>query len=124
MTIVSLKFKEFCIRENYKNLIFKELPQSPKFYQFYINDNKLEYDADVKENFCNKCGLHESIVRPIPSCISSYDEPLSDGFYQSNLWFGSGNEKSPIIIVAPITLEKLKREGFKNMNIEILKNYR
>ena len=42
-------------------------------------------------------------------------EPLLDGFYQSDLWFASGNEKSPIIIISPITKEKLDRENFKTI---------
>lgn len=42
-------------------------------------------------------------------------EPLPDGFYQSDLWFGGGNEKSPLTIISPVTKEKLAIEKFKNI---------
>src|SRR6185436_17042918 len=32
VTIVSLKFKEFCIRYGYKNLVFIDLPKSPNYF--------------------------------------------------------------------------------------------
>jgi hypothetical protein len=114
ITIVSRKFKEFCIRNKYNNLEFVKLPKSPFFFQFWIKENILECDAGLKEKFCKECGLFESVVRPILKC-DKISEPLKDGFYQSDLWFASGNEKSPLIIIAPETKEKLYGEGFKNV---------
>lgn len=114
ITIVSLKFKEFCLRYGYDNLRFVELPESPGFFQFYVEGNIIEYDAGESERLCDACGLYESIVQPIIKCNGT-TEPLSDGFYQSNLWFGSGNEKSPLTIISPATKEKLAREKLKNI---------
>ena len=126
ITIVSLKFKEFCKRYGYKNLIFVELPKSPNFFQFDIEGNILEYDAGLKEKFCDVCGQYESVVRPILK-LDKITETLPDGFYQSDLWFGSGNSKSPKTIISPVTKEKLDREKFKNIcmnKIEIKDKYR
>ena len=114
ITIVSLKFKEFCNRNGYKNLEFIELPRTPNFFQFHVNGNIIEYNAGLKENFCETCGQYESIVAPSMK-RENITEQLSDGFYQSDLWFASGNEKSPIIIISPTTREKFKTEKFKNI---------
>jgi hypothetical protein len=112
--IVSLKFKEFCDRYDYKNLIFVDLPKSPSFYQFYIEGNIIPYSARLKEKLCDKCGQYESTIGPTLQ-LENFSEPLKDGFYQSDLWFGSGNGKSPVIIISPDTKEKLIKEGFNNI---------
>jgi hypothetical protein len=114
ITIVSLKFKEFCSRYSYKNIDFIPLPKSPNFFQLNIIDNILKYTARLKENFCDKCGQFESIIGASME-FENFVEPLADGFYQSDLWFASGNEKSPILIISPITKEKLLIEKFKNI---------
>jgi len=122
--IVSLKFKEFCVRYGYENLVFVKLPKTPNFFQFYVEGNILEYDAELKEKYCDVCGQYESVCQPIIK-LEKIREPLPDGFYQSDLWFASGNEKSPITIISPVTKEKLDRERFKNIcmnKIEINKN--
>lgn len=114
ITIVSLKFKEFCIRNKYNNLTFIDLPRTPDFYHFYINDNIIKYDANRKENLCEVCGQYESVIGPIVKA-DNITEPLSGGFYQSDLWFGSGNEKSPIFIISPDIKQRLVVDRFKNI---------
>ena len=114
VTIVSLKFKEFCHRYGYKNLKFIELPKSPMFYQFYVEGNICNYNANLKKNLCTACNQFESIIGPSFN-LEEVNEPLNDGFYHSDLWFGSRNEKSPIIIISPKTKMLMAKEGFKNI---------
>jgi hypothetical protein len=114
VTIVSLKFKEFCNRYGYKNLVFIELPKSPYFFQFYIEGNFLQYDATLKENFCSNCKLYESVIGPSLN-VDNFTNLLEDGFYQSDLWFASGNEKSPVLIISPATKENLAKEKIRNI---------
>ena len=121
ITIVSLKFKEFCNRYDYKNLVFVDLPKSPNFFQFYTQDNLINYSASLKENLCEKCGQYESIVGPSMQ-LDNITKPLEDGFYQSDLYFASGNEKSPIIIISPVTKENLQKEKFKNICLSKIEN--
>ena len=112
VAIVSLKFKEFCIRNKYDNLVFVDLPNVPNFFMFYVTGNVIEYTAMRKENLCQACGLCESVIGPTSS-LEQLKEPLKDGFYQSDLWFGSNNSKFPIFIVAPVTKEKMDLESLK-----------
>jgi hypothetical protein len=120
VTIVSLKFKEFCKRYGYKNLVFVKLPKSQNFFQFYIDGNVLEFDANKKDKFCEVCRQYKSVVVPSMK-LENVAEPLPDGFYQSDLWFGSGNEKRPITIISPITKANLDIEKFKNICINPIK---
>ncbi|HET7001998.1 MAG TPA: hypothetical protein VFI33_11835 [Puia sp.] len=114
VTIVSLKFKEFCNRYGYKNLVFNELPKTPNFFQYYIEGSFLQYNARLFENQCNSCKQYESVIGPAIQ-IDLFREPLEDGFYQSNLWFASGNEKSPVMIISPVTKENMVKEKFRNI---------
>jgi len=113
VTIVSQRFKDFCVRNGYDNIAFIALSQTPFFYQFYINGNAIKYEAGMKEKYCDACGQYESVIGPMIS--DEITEPLKDGFYQSDLWFASGNEKSPIIIISPETKVKLEQEKIKNI---------
>lgn len=114
ITIVSLKFKEFCLRNRYDNLIFIDLPKTPDFYHFYINNNIIKYGADMKDKLCETCGQYESVIGPTLKA-EAITEGLKEGFYQSDLWFGSGNEKSPKFIISPETKQRLEKDKFKNI---------
>ena len=110
--IVSLRFKQFCEKNLYKNLVFIPLLKDPNYFQLYIQDNIIEYIAQRSENLCSSCGRYESVIGPTIN-LDNINEPLKDGFYKSDLWFASGNEKSPITIIAPETFRKMKTEKFK-----------
>lgn len=112
VTIVSDAFKKFCEENQYDNLEFIPLAKAPGFFQFYIKGNIIEYTAHREENLCPTCGFYESVIGPGID-LEKISEPLKDGFYQSDLWFASGNEKSPVEIIAPETFVKLKEKKFK-----------
>ena len=114
VTIVSNKFKVCCENLWYSNLVFVPLQKAPGFFQFYITDSFITYSAHRKEKLCHNCGQYESIIGPTID-LHHISEPLEDGFYQSDLWFASGNEKHPIYLVAPETMTKLKAAGLKGL---------
>ncbi len=123
--IVSLKFKEFCLRENYTNIQFKALPLEPLFFYFIV---KIQLNFDVKkrrtrfEKFCNICGNYESVIGANPVFLKNVNTPLEDMFYRTDQEFGSGNEKHPLIIVGVETYKKMKREKFKGLVAKEIRN--
>jgi hypothetical protein len=119
INIVSLKFKEFCVRYGYTNLVFLPIKKNPDFFQFYIEGNILKYEARLKEKLCEGCNQYESIVGPSAN-LAKISTPLEDGFYQSDLWFASGNEKSPVVIIGPKTLQNLKTERLSNICVDAI----
>jgi hypothetical protein len=117
-TIVSLRFKEFCLRENYKGLIFKEFERSFGFFQFDTN-NVVEFDAvrtgTQFEKYCDICGNYEEGIGTNPPFLKNIHQELEDGFYKTDLVFGAKNSKNSIIVIAPETCKKLKREKMKGL---------
>lgn len=111
--IVSLKFKEFCERNNYLNVEFKEFEQSVGFYQLIISQ-KVPFTGRILTKYCEVCGNYEEAIGPKPN----FSNVLSDGFYKSDLAFGTRNRKSHVEIVAPDTYEKIKKEKFKGLYFE------
>jgi hypothetical protein len=116
--IVSLKFKEFCQREKYSGIKFGKFPLEPNY--FYLTVESIVKFETIEEgiryeNLCEKCGNYESIVAPGPTFIKDAEEPLGDGLYRTDLVFGSGNEKNPLLIIGIETYKKLKREKFKGL---------
>jgi|SRR5580692_6417890 hypothetical protein len=125
-TIVSDKFKEFCLKEKYKGLEFVNLPKSPGFYWFKIK-NVLKVDVIARKtqflNFNKNCNGFEEIIGANPVCLKT-KKCLQDAIFRSDICFGSGYRKSPIEIVGEITMEKMVATGFKEIYFEkILDEY-
>lgn len=119
-TIVSEKFKTFCQNEKYKGLKFITLPKSQGFYWFKVN-NIIEFDCDARKtrfiNYSEACDGYEEIIGADPACLKN-KTPLPDGFFRSDICFGSTYQKSPLEIVGKATMTKLKLAGFKEIFFE------
>lgn len=116
-TIVSLKFKEFCERNKY-DVKFKEFEREPNFYQLVVND-KIEFDSERRRTkligFCDVCKNFEQAIGATPAYLKHITKPLIDGIYRTDLQFGDGNRKRYLIVVAPNTYEKMKKEKFNGL---------
>lgn len=115
--IVSLRFKEFCLRQNYKHLDFKDFEHEPNFFHLKVDQIvKVDFEKSVRstDHFCEQCKtwggvyLNELILdRPYSS--------LGDGIYKTDIRFSGGNQKSPILVIGNETFQKLKREKIKGI---------
>jgi hypothetical protein len=115
--VVSAKFREFCIREGYKNIVFKEFEWSPGFFQFYatkIVKFDIKRSGTSLSKYCEVCKSYEEVIGSSPPFLDS-QTVLSEGFYRTDLLFGSKNAKNSIIIVDPLTQQKIKREKMKGL---------
>ena len=123
--IVSRKFKEFCQRFNYSNINFIKLPNDKDFF-FFLPNETLSFDSNKRnirfENLCSYCNNYESVVGATPCFLKNTSKPVSDNFYKTDILFGSGNEKSPLIIIGKETAERLKKEKFNNISFEEIKS--
>ncbi|ALI99949.1 hypothetical protein [Rufibacter tibetensis] len=124
IAISSLKFKEFCNRNNYGNIRFMELERSSGFYQFILQNSTIPFTAREVADLCGSCGQHEIVVGPHVD-LGQLETPLEDGFYQSNILYGGRGRLhdrplTPVIVVAPDTKEKIQKVGFKNMVFEAI----
>jgi hypothetical protein len=46
----------------------------------------------------------------------SIDAPLSDGYYRTDLLFGSDGGKAPLLIAANVTKEKMQKAKIKGLS--------
>jgi len=119
--IVSKKFKEFCYKNNYKGIKFKEISNAHDYFLFVV-DNVLKFDvvkSNIKfEKFCNVCKRYYSITPAYPIILNEKNKVLKDSFYRTDIEFGSGNEQSPVIIIGIETWRKLKKNMFSGLYAE------
>ncbi|MES2112738.1 MAG: hypothetical protein V4577_28560 [Bacteroidota bacterium] len=126
LTIVTEQVKSFCANEGYEGLEFMELPNSPGFYWFKIH-NIIEFDAEAYGtrfiNYSRQCEGYEEIIGATPACLKVKKE-ICDGFYRTDISFGSFATKAPLEIIGTKTKEKLTAAGFKGIDyIEIYDKY-
>jgi hypothetical protein len=124
-TIVSEKFKTFCEGEGYVGLEFVALAGG-NYYWFKVH-TVVEYDATGRGtrfiNFDKDCDGFEEIIGANPVYLKD-KRILADGFYRTDLCFGSYAGKSPLFLIGPGTKEKLEQAGFESIVFEeILSEY-
>lgn len=112
-TIVTDRFKLFCEKEKYEGLEFVVLPRSPGFYWFKIH-NVIELDPKDEGirfiNYNEECLGFEEIIGAYPIHLKS-KELIPDGFFRSNLCFGSFATKTPLEMIGLVTKQKLEKIG-------------
>ncbi|MCO5950074.1 hypothetical protein [Mucilaginibacter flavidus] len=124
--IVSERFKDFCIQNNYENVVFYSLPNNPKkFFMDILNQKR--YDLTIEGiryiEFNPACGEYNEVVGAHPIYLED-STPLADGFYRTDIEFGRSYAKGPLYMVGVETREKLKMEKFKGLYMcEILTHY-
>ncbi|EMK3356945.1 hypothetical protein V8063_004815 [Vibrio parahaemolyticus] len=116
--IASLKFKELIEREKIKGVELHPLDNEPEYFALFVR-NVVKFDTHKRgcksENFCLKCGSYESFVGSSPTFIK---EPLPNDLCRSDVVFGSGNEKSPLLLASQHFLDLVKREKLKGISFE------
>lgn len=118
--IVSQKFKDFCTRNKYEGIEFHQLKIQKEMYLFKCLDEvKLDTGRrEVKfEEFDEKCKMYNSISGAFPAFLNNRKE-IPDGFFKSDIKFGTGYEQSSLIIIGVNTFNKMINENFTNIDFE------
>jgi hypothetical protein len=81
-------------------------------------DRVVSFDAKSRRtrfiNCCAVCGNYDEVIGATPAYLE-VPGPLEDGIFRSDLLFGSGNAKHPLIIVGLETKERLEGAGLKGL---------
>ena len=119
-TIVSQGFKDFCLQQGYEGLNFIEFPKDPWHFHLIIT-NQVKFDSARNQprflEMCPTCGNYDGVITS-GRALLELTEPLVDGFYRTDLLFGSGDRKNPLIVVGTGTKSKLKAMNFKGLIFE------
>jgi len=118
--IVDGKFKKFCEQEGYPGLQFVELNGSQKYYWFKL-ENVIAFDPVGRETrfigYNEKCNGYEEVIGATPAYLKERTL-LPDGFFRTDLCFGSYATKGPLYVVGVETKRKIEAAGFKNIDFE------
>jgi hypothetical protein len=118
--IVSKKFYDFCNRENYEHLEFIELPNNRNFYWLKVH-NVLPFDAERRKtrflNYSVEFDGFEEIIGATPVYLK-INKPLEEGIYRTDICFGTGISKSPVLLFGTFTKDKIKKEELTGLYFE------
>ena len=116
--IASRKFKELIEREKIKGIEFFSLKNEPEYFVMFVR-NIVEFDTEKREcrreKLCSKCKNYESFVGATPAFLK---EALPGALCRSDVLFGSGNEKSPLLFASQHILDVVMREKLKGIRFE------
>jgi hypothetical protein len=118
-TIVTERFKKWCESRKFDGLVFRQVCETPPYYVLEPS-NVLRFDPRRArfENKCAACGNYESIVLAGPFALLNVQAPIEEGFFRTDLEFGSRWEKSPLIVVGVRTMDAIKQERFRLVEFE------
>lgn len=121
-TIVSDTFIELFPTDTYKNVEYIQLNKYSHLYVMKVNGNVLSFDYEKRKTefikYCDECGKYKEVIGADPVYLKNIATPLLDGFYQTDIQFGSENCKRPLYIIGLDTYEKMKSQKFKNLYFE------
>lgn len=117
--IASLRFKEYIESLDF-NVDFQLINSKHKFY-LMIPKEILDFEADKKLNYCKNCHQYVDQAMPNPVFYAKTGQVLQEGIFSTSTSFGSGKEKSPIIILgiqtAKIIDDAIKTYKFSGADI-------
>lgn len=120
-TLVNERFKVWSDKRGYEGLLYHRVNERPPYYALDLSNTVRFYSERAKTRFENKCpicGNFESVVGTYPLGLLQVETPLEDGFFRTDLEFGSRWEKHPLIIVGLRVRECMKQERFRLVDFE------
>lgn len=118
--IASTRLRNFCISRGDPGVFFVPLPADDAFF-WLRSDRMVGSDAALRgtrfERHCHTCRAFYSVVGAHPIVLRGEAEPLLEGFYRTDLEFGSGPEQSPLVIVGIRTAQALRGAKFRGLEL-------
>ncbi|MDR3707838.1 MAG: hypothetical protein P4L33_06040 [Capsulimonadaceae bacterium] len=118
-TIASRAFRDWCAKQGYSGLEFRELPVDPSHFHFLVN-NVVPFDPETAhsrfENYCPECKNFNAVA--VGFYILKVSSPLSDGIYRTDMLFAGGKEKHPLFIVGAETKAKMLAAKMKGLDFD------
>lgn len=116
--IVSLKLMETVKRVGLSGLEFVPISRQPDFYVMFLR-NVVPFDTEKRntraEKYCESCGNFDSVVGATPAFLK--EEPTAE-LSRTDISFGSGNSKHPLLIASENFVSLVKREKLKGFYFE------
>ncbi|MBL8821905.1 MAG: hypothetical protein JNJ77_04900 [Planctomycetia bacterium] len=118
--IISQKFKSACSDNNLSGLVFRQLSNDADFFAVQASKT-VEFDAERRKTRfiqpCNQCGRYESVVGATPVFLKAGTEIDGREFVRTDLEFGSGDQKHPILICGEVAAKALSNANLKGLDL-------
>lgn len=123
-TIVSERFKNFCMNENIDGIEFIKLPSQPGFYWFRLNrilvvDQEKSLELEFMY-YCDVCNSYAGIFGASSLKFKNVSELIPEGIYRTDLEFAQAHEQSPMIISSVELGNLIKAQNFRGICINSL----
>jgi hypothetical protein len=120
-TLASKRLRDFCIGRRCAGVSFERLPNDDGF--FWLRPTRvIAFDAQARqtrfEKRCPGCGAFYDVVGATPARLRGVSEPLLEGFYRTDIEFGSGPEQHPLVLVGTRTAEALRTEKLSGLELQ------
>lgn len=117
--IVTERFREFCQTNNLNGLVYRSLRRDVR--HFHIIPKRVLAVNVQRSHFktvdvCKGCGFPREVITLGNPMVIQIDVPMLQGFYRSNILLGSGNDKSPALIVDFRTKKLLEDSDLKGFH--------
>jgi hypothetical protein len=108
--IVSKRIKDFCEKENLKNIEFHCLDNFSDFFCLKVT-KVLNFDFEKRKtrflNKCDSCGTYEEVIGATPAFLLLNNKEIKNGIYRTDIEFGHKSSRHPLIIFGTNTYKKL-----------------
>jgi hypothetical protein len=119
-TIISRRFLDLCVENGWGSDHVVPLPGDAQFY--WLRPSRvLEFDGTTTKP-CPQCHEFYDVIGPRPRFCEGLNRPLPEGFYRSDLEFGSGPEQRPTVVVGARTGDALFGAGLSGLVLSPLKS--
>jgi ribosomal protein S14 len=118
--ISSELFKSVYTVSNLSGLEFRQLPDDTQFFAIHAT-RAIEFDAERRKtrfiNPCQSCGRYESVVGATPVFLKAGSEVDEREFVRTDLEFGSGDEKHPLLICGKAAAKAICDAKLKGLDL-------
>jgi len=119
--LFSARFVQFCYEVLGSTETFHKI-NSDTGALYYMNpSNIISFDVERRRtqfgNKCSECGGYDSIVGARPAFLK-IDKPIEDGFYRTDIMFGSGVNRSPLFLVGKHWRDLMLAQKFRGIKFE------
>lgn len=117
----------FIVSETFKSICEQYRFEGAKFFSTHSDLYVLRpepivvFDYEKREtrfeSYCNNCNNYKNVAGATPVYLKTTNSIVSNSFYRTDIEFGSGDEKHPLIICGEDIVTVLKTYKFKKLEI-------
>ena len=120
VNIVSPRFRSLYEIEKLSGLTFANLASDPDFFAIRPI-RSVPFDAKKRGTrflkLCTDCGIYESVVGATPVFLKGDPHIDSSEIVRTDLEFGTGDEKSPVLLCGELAAAVLNESGLRGIDL-------